>query len=310
MELGAPKVTRACPRTCTRLGCTLEKQPESNRMYLKGLVVMDRNSITSLILQKLEAERDSLLRQWNNPTGTSTRHFVINDFLPKEIAEATYGAFPRDGNGFFNHASWREKKKTSANLTDYPEILGEVTYAIQSKEVIDKCGELTGIANLEPDPSLYAGGLSMMFKGDFLNPHIDNSHDAKRDRYRRLNALYYVTPDWALENGGNFELWNEDRSKPVTFIAGDNRFVMMETNKTSWHSVSAVTVDRPRCCVSSYFFSKESPDATEYFHVTSFDGRPEESMKRLISSTDNALRNVVSKTLKVGRGKNETNSTQ
>ncbi len=27
---------------------------------------------------------------------------------------------------------------------------------------------------------LYAGGLSMMFEGDFLNPHIDNSHDAGR----------------------------------------------------------------------------------------------------------------------------------
>lgn len=269
---------------------------------------MNKASIVALILKKLDDEREAIVAQWNNPVGTTTRYFVVNDLLPQEIARAAYEAYPRDGNGFFNHASWREKKRTSAHLADYPPILGELTYAIQSQEVIGKCGEVTGISSLESDPSLYAGGLSMMFKGDFLNPHIDNSHDAKRNRYRRLNALYYVSPGWSMDNGGNFELWNDDRSKPVTIVAGDNRFVIMETNKTSWHSVSPVVVDRPRCCVSSYFFSEESPDATEYFHVTSFDGRPDETVKRFISSADNALRNVVSKTLKVGRGKDEVNS--
>ena len=29
--------------------------------------------------------------------------------------------------------------------------------------------------------------------GHFLNPHIDNSHDAKRERYRRFNLLYGVS---------------------------------------------------------------------------------------------------------------------
>jgi hypothetical protein len=41
--------------------------------------------------------------------------------------------------------------------------------------------------------------------------------------------------------------------------------------------------------------------------VTSFDGRPEEPVKRVVGVIDNALRNMVSKTLKVGRGKDEIN---
>ena len=43
--------------------------------------------------------------------------------------------------------------------------------------------KLLDLRNLEPDPTLYASGLSMMFKNDYLNPHIDNSHDAKRKKY-------------------------------------------------------------------------------------------------------------------------------
>ena len=167
--------------------------------------------------------------------------------------------------------------------------------------------EILAYEKIEPDPKLYAGGLSMMFEGDFLNPHIDNSHDADRGKYRRLNILYYVSPDWTLENGGNFELWNEHRTEPKTLISLANRLVVMETNKSSWHSVSPVKVDRPRCCVSNYYFSEISPDSTDYFHVTSFSGRPGEAMKSVVGVLDNAVRNLVSKTLKTGRGKAQIN---
>jgi Rps23 Pro-64 3,4-dihydroxylase Tpa1-like proline 4-hydroxylase len=268
---------------------------------------MQRKDVVQLILDRLASEEDNISAQWRSPVGTTTRHFYVDDFLPGDIAGAAYEAFPRDGSGFFSKETFREKKRTSAHLNDYAPILSNLTYAMQDPAVVGKVSQIIGFDKIEPDPSLYAGGLSMMFKGDFLNPHIDNSHDAKRDRYRRLNLLYYVSPDWKLENGGNFELWNEERSTPCTIISKRNRLLVMETNKTSWHSVSRVAVDVPRCCVSNYYFSKISPDQTEYFHVTSFDGRPEEPLKRMVSAADNALRNVVSRTLKIGRGKKEIN---
>jgi Rps23 Pro-64 3,4-dihydroxylase Tpa1-like proline 4-hydroxylase len=142
-----------------------------------------------------------------------------------------------------------------------------------------------------------------MFKDDFLNPHIDNSHDAKRERYRRLNLLYYVSPDWKIENGGNLELWDSSITKPLTITALPNRLAVMETNNKSWHSVSRVTADKPRCCVSNYYFSKISPDNKSYFHVTSFSGRPEESLKRIVGLADNSVRNILSKVFRIGRGK-------
>jgi Rps23 Pro-64 3,4-dihydroxylase Tpa1-like proline 4-hydroxylase len=264
---------------------------------------MNRLELKSLILQKLDAHSEDIRRQWASPSGTRTRHFVLDDLLPEQVARDIFAAFPRDGDGFFNRESFREKKRTSANLSHYAPILGEITYAIQDREVVDKTAGLVGLTELEPDATLYAGGLSMMFRGDFLNPHIDNSHDGNRQRYRRLNLLYYVTPDWVLENGGNFELWNDDVKVPKTIVARFNRLVVMETNKLSWHSVSPVVSETPRCVVSNYFFSQRSPDESEYFHVTSFTGRPEEGVKRGLGVVDNYVRNTISKAFKIGRGK-------
>lgn len=267
----------------------------------------ERDVLVDLLASRLDAERPDILRQWANPQGTTTRHFVVDDLLPPIFASRIFEAFPRDGNGFFNRESFREKKRTSAQLDTYEPLLSDITYAFQSPRIVDLVSAICGFEAIEPDPKLYAGGLSMMFQNDFLNPHIDNSHDSERARYRRLNLLYYVAPDWCLENGGNFELWDEARLVPKTLVAKANRLVVMETNKTSWHSVSPVTVDAARCCVSNYYFSEKSPDESAYFHVTSFSGRPDEKVKRALGVVDNSLRNFVSKTLGVGRGKREIN---
>lgn len=267
----------------------------------------NQEQLTLQLVEKIHASSDAIKTQWASPDGTNTRHFVIDDLLDQTSCQSIFNAFPKDGNGFFNRDSFREKKRTSADLGAYEKILADITYAFQDKRVVDLVANIVGFKEIEPDPKLYAGGLSMMFPGDFLNPHLDNSHDGERQRYRRLNLLYYVSPEWKIENGGNLELWDEERVKPKTITAMTNRLVVMETNKTSWHSVSHVQVNRPRCCVSNYYFSKISPDTTDYFHVTSFTGRPDEKMKRMLGIADNALRNFVSKTFKIGRGKHLVN---
>lgn len=266
-----------------------------------------KEDFINIIAAKLSAEADSVRKQWSSPQGTNTRHFIIDDLLPKSDCHAIYQAFPHDGDGFQSRESFREKKRTSANLDAYDAILSDITYAFQDPKVVGLISGIINYPNIEPDPKLYAGGLSMMFQDDFLNPHIDNSHDADRGKYRRLNLLYYVSPDWRMENGGNFELWNDERTEPKTLVSFANRLVVMETNKTSWHSVSPVKVASPRCCVSNYYFSDVSPDSSDYFHVTSFSGRPGEVVKSVVGAVDNVVRNIVSKTFKVGRGKGRIN---
>lgn len=262
-----------------------------------------RSHYANLIVTKLMDCKESIRRQWLNPEGTATRHFVVDNLLPEEICREIFLSFPRDADGFFSLNSFREKKRTSIELENYDPVLIDITYAFHDQSVVDVVSDIVGLTEIVPDPKLYAGGLSMMFEGDFLNPHLDNSHDAERQKYRRLNLLYYVSPQWSLQNGGNFELWNESLTEQKTVVAHFNRLVVMETNRLSWHSVSKVAAKEPRCCVSNYYFSKISPDATDYFHVTTFSGRPEEKVKRAVSLVDNALRSAVSKTFKISRGK-------
>jgi len=271
---------------------------------------MSIETLKSTIVEKLKNENANCKKQWTAITGTLTSYFYVDNLLPDEIATAIYDAFPQNGENFYQRKNFREKKKTFAHLTESSPILSDITSALQTSEVMREISIIAGMDKLESDPSLYAGGLSMMFKGDFLNPHIDNSHDGGRKRYRRLNILYYVSPNWKMEYGGNLELWDDKVFKPETVISKFNRLVVMETNDRSWHSVSPVieAENKPRCCVSNYYFSSESPSGSDYFHVTSFTGRPGEYGKRVFCVFDNLLRNTVSKILKFGRGKKLVNA--
>lgn len=202
---------------------------------------MDRDQISAQIVGRLEREQERLSDQWRHPAGTSTRHFVLDDVLPDDVASQISDAFPVDGSGFFELDSFRERKRTLAKLSQTDPILSAVSAAFQSREVVAAVSKIVGIESLEGDPTYYAGGLSMMMPGDFLNPHIDNSHDAERSRYRRINILYYVNRNWGIDCGGNFELWDDAVKRQKTIVSGFNRVVVMETNTKSWHSVSKVT---------------------------------------------------------------------
>ena len=269
--------------------------------------ITSKDDLTLMIFNKLSSSSLSIKEQWSKPKGTKTRHAVIDNLLDSSICQKIYTAFPLEPKSFNRLNSFRERKSTSALLSDKNKIISNLVYAFQDKKVFNLISNLVGFKKIFPDPNLYAGGLSVMYKGDFLNPHIDNSHDKDRINHRRLNLLFYVSPDWNIKNGGNFELWNEGITKPKTIPSFFNRLIIMETNKQSWHSVSPVKVSTPRCCVSIYYFSKESPHSFKYFHVTSFVGRPNEKIKAVLSTVDNALRNTFSILFRVGRGKSLIN---
>ena len=269
----------------------------------------ETENISNLIYEKILSNKDSLLNEWNNPQGVRTKHLIIENLLPERLCKNIYDLFPSNLEGFHFRNSFRERKKTSANMNIYDKKLNSTLYAFQDKKIIELISEITKIYNLEPDKKLYAGGLSIMGKGDFLNPHIDNSHNMQRNKYRRLNLLYYVSPEWNLKCGGNFELWDKKVKSKKTIVSSFNKLIIMETTEESWHSVNKVLVDNLRCCVSNYYFSENSPikEKDKYFHVTSFTGRPNEKFKRFYGYIDNYLRNILAKKFKVGRGKNLIN---
>ncbi len=254
---------------------------------------MDRVEIANHVVARLEASLDALTAQWRNSGVVS--HCYVDDVLPYEVAMRIRKAYPA-GESMRIRRSLRELKFVAAQMDAYDPILEEALYAFQDPRVVDLVGRITGLRALLPDDMLYAGGISMMSRGHFLNPHLDNSHDKNRELYRVLNLLYYVSPDWSLANGGNLELWPQGvEGKQVTVESKFNRLAIMITNRHSWHSVSRVQTDDLRCCVSNYYFSELPADDDEYFHVTSFRGRPEQPVRDLVLQADAGLRMAVRK---------------
>lgn len=252
---------------------------------------MNRNEYAQLIYNKLSDEKKRLKKDFR--TKNQIQSFALDDVLPEDLANEIYKAFP-DPEDMAERKSLRENKKIAAQLNKYNPILEEITYAFQDQKIINLIGEITGLEELIPDDNLYNGGISLMSQGNFLRPHLDNSHDMHRKYYRVLNLLYYITPDWKLEYGGNLELWDSGTKKePRTITSKFNRLAVMITNKTSLHSVSEVTHNGARCCVSNYYFSPISVESKDYFHVTSFRGRNNEPFQDLILQTDSKLRNFI-----------------
>ena len=256
--------------------------------------MVDRIVLGRMIASRLNDEKnrlkDEYIRQPSIPC------FVLDNLLPEEVALQINAAFPDKGRMTFKN-SIRERKFISAQMNQHDAILEEIVFAFQQPDVLAVVQDITNIQGLEPDKNLYAGGISAMPKGNYLKPHLDNSHDAKQEKYRALNLLYYVTPNWRPGYGGHLELWYDGpKGRPHTIHSNFNRLAVMTTNQASCHSVSEIVHDDVRRCISNYYFSQHSPEAKDYFHATSFRGRPEEPLRDVVMRLDNSLRTTILKT--------------
>ncbi len=262
-------------------------------------VEYSRESIATLILKRLTEEKGKLMEQFTN-SKTLIGHFVLDNLLPEELVKKIHDKFPSTTE-VFQRKNLREFKHMAYQMNAYDPILEETIYAFQDNRVVKIIEEICDLNSILPDESLYAGGLSMMGNNNFLNPHLDNSHDGEIKRWRVLNLLFYVTPEWEKSYGGSLELWSKGlKTAPIEITSKFNRLVVMATHQNSWHSVNKITTNRVRCCVSNYYFSENPISNYDKFHVTSFRGRPNQGFVDIILRFDSQIRKGVRKLFKKG----------
>lgn len=265
---------------------------------------MDRSDLAAHIAERLERDRSVLKAEFRRPGRIRTA--VVDDLLDEQVARRIYEAFPPVAD-MMHRRSIREDKYVAAQMDRYHPLLEEALFAFQAPAVVALVGEITGIDPLLPDHQLYAGGISAMTRGQYLNPHIDNSHDGALEHYRVLNLLYYTTPGWEPADGGHLQVWDRGLRQPArTLHSSFNRLVVMATSTRSWHGVSEVVRDGVRTCVSNYYFSPRpvgadgAPAAGEYFHVTTFRGFPGQPARNALLVADGIVRAGVRKVAKGG----------
>lgn len=251
-----------------------------------------REAIADAIVARLDAATLAAARD-AYAASLPIQHFVIDKLLPQAMAEAIHASFPAPAQ-MFERRSLREHKYVAAQMDRYDRQAEEALFGFQDPRVVKLVSSITQLPELLADPQLYAGGISLMAAGNFLNPHVDNSHNNDRSKYRVLNLLYYVSPDWQLRDGGHLELWPDGvKRPPLTIESRFNRLVVMSTGPDSWHSVCAVNSAASRCCVSNYYFSSTPIGGVDYFRVTSFRGRPEQPFRDALLRIDSTMRRAI-----------------
>ncbi len=153
-------------------------------------MTINKTNLAELIFKKLTVSRERLKNEFNQSGRINS--CIIDDLLPEKIAKEIYEAYPSPEEMAL-HKSLRENKRIAAQMDLYNPILEQAVFAFQDERILRIVEEITGLKEMIPDEHLYAGGISLMATGNFLNPHLDNSHDNDRENYRVLNLLYYVT---------------------------------------------------------------------------------------------------------------------
>jgi Rps23 Pro-64 3,4-dihydroxylase Tpa1-like proline 4-hydroxylase len=257
---------------------------------------MDQRDLGKQIAERLRLNKDKLAAQWK--AAVPVRHCYLDDLLPEDIARRIYSSLPAP-HTLMLRESIKERKRVGIKVEEYAPEMAAILFAFQEEEVVDAVGNITGQEALSADASLYGSGISMMLEGDFLLPHLDNSHDGDGKLYRVLNLLYYVTPEWPESGGGNLELWDKSMKERKEVHARFNRLVLMETDTDSVHSVTKVEQSGGvRGCISNYYFSPVPSNHIEHIHKTTFFARPEDGLvKKLQLKAEGKAKNFLARFL-------------
>jgi Rps23 Pro-64 3,4-dihydroxylase Tpa1-like proline 4-hydroxylase len=258
---------------------------------------MNEQELGRQIAERLVANTVAMKAFWES--AQPVRHCFIDDLLPAGTARRIYESLPEPGTLMLRE-SVKERKRVGIKVEDYAPEMAAILFAFQQPEVVAAVGAITGQEGLSADASLYGSGISLMLEGDYLLPHLDNSHDGDGKLYRVLNLLYYVTPDWPEHGGGNLELWDKAMKTRKEVHARFNRLVLMETHTDSVHSVTKVMQPGGmRACISNYYFSAVPSNHKEHVHKTTFFARPGDGLvKKLQLTAEGKAKNFLARFLK------------
>ena len=140
----------------------------------------------------------------------------------------------------------------------------ELTAFLHSAAFLYFLTELTGIAELLPDPYLQGGGFSIILPGGFFNVHVDRNVAYETGLVRRLALIIYLNKSWRPEYGGQLELWNRDGTERAVVVEPlFDRTIVFEIADENYHGVPAPVACPPGRSRNSFLV---------YYHTAALDG--------------------------------------
>ena len=247
------------------------------------------SGVAHIVASRIASHAKTLAAQFaEGPDGI--RSFVLDDVLPADVLTTADAEAP-EPSSMLRRADFRERKYVTAELGVLGPTLREVITGLADPRVAQAVSDVIGVEPaLEVDAEFYNGGVTTMVPGDFMVPHLDNSHDRTRLRKRAVVMLFYLS-SWDESFGGELALWGQDKASRVRSIDfRANRLVVLQTSECSWHSVEKITGPRSRTAITTYFYEPQPQPGD--VRLTRYAGRPGNALERVLADGDFALRSA------------------
>jgi Rps23 Pro-64 3,4-dihydroxylase Tpa1-like proline 4-hydroxylase len=208
-------------------------------------------------------------------------HWIIDDFLPSQMAEDAYDNF-FDGDGAWTrrHHLYSRHKETRVQGLSWP--VEDALQALEGVGMREYLRTLTGVGPLFSDKDRFGGGQHVIRKGGKLGIHADFTHHPTSGMRRALNLLLYLNkPGDAV--GGELELWTADVKRCLVRVAPVfNRAVIFKTSATSFHGHPEPLLDGVRRSLAVYYYVQDAPGSVhDWLRTTHYHPRPWEYGLRL-----------------------------
>lgn len=173
-------------------------------------------------------------------SATPFPHVVIDGFFEEHLAESLLAQFPplTEAPWIHYHNPIEEKFALNRFDSENTQLFKKLFDMLQSEETVRLIQAVTGIDELEADPTLHGAGLHCHPPGGKLDMHLDYSLHPILKKERRVNLIVYLNRDWKESYGGDIQLWDtefkEAKQRVFPFF---NRAVIFQTNDISYHGM-------------------------------------------------------------------------
>jgi hypothetical protein len=186
-------------------------------------------------------------------------HVVIDDLFDQQILDALLTEMSGMGSDRWSTLDQDSRERTlrmrSAMALGHA---GEhFLRIVHSAAFLYLLSEITGIAQLLPDPYLLGSGYAQMRRGDYFGVHSDRNVAYDTGLLRRLAMIVFLNKSWSKDYHGELELWSHDgKHCDVTIEPLYNRTAIFEVANPNFHGVPtplACPPDRLRQSFIVYF---------------------------------------------------------
>jgi hypothetical protein len=204
-------------------------------------------------------------------------HIVVDDFLVPRFADeiATELEQCDIGPWFRDDHTQQVSKRWMDDPNRLPWMTGIALRHMNSPATCEFMSRLTGIDELQPDPTYLGGGVHVTLRGGSLGVHSDFNLHPDSGMHRRVNALLFLNRNWDPAWSGQLELWSKDLERPSVVVNPDfNRLVVFTITDDAFHGVPKPVEcppNRRRFSLALYYYTADRPELEKApFHWASW----------------------------------------